>query len=662
MCGLTGFWDFNQSFNKEELINIANNMANQIKHRGPDDHGVWLNESQRIVMAHRRLAIMDLTEAGKQPMHSKSGRFTIVYNGEVYNAPSIQKELALLGDNFNGHSDTEVILSAFDRWGVESAIVKFIGMFAIAVWDQQLQELSLIRDRLGVKPLHYGMMENNFFFGSELKSFFKHPLFKKSINIESVARFVKLNYVPTPYSIFKDIYKLEPATILKINKHQEISKIIYWDLEKIITQREYITSERIAIDNLHELLKDSINLRMLADVPVGAFLSGGIDSSLVVSLMQSASIKPIKTFTVGFTEKNYNEAEFANQIAKYLNTSHHEIILEPHHVLEIISKVPDVYDEPFADSSQIPMLFVSQLAKQHVKVSLSGDGGDELFAGYNRYYIWQQIINKIALCPKPVRKFLSYFIKFIFLNIKNKFNLNLNFNLKINNFININNVGDKLNKLANILSFDTKEDFYKNAISFWLDENPLLINNLNSANVSNNSNDILHPELIYIRNLHLTKNISNFVEQMQITDLNNYLLDDILTKVDRATMSYSIEAREPLLDHRIVEFAWRLPMDFKIRSGQQKWILRQILSKYLPNQLIDRSKMGFGIPIGNWLRKDLREWAVDLLSPKKLDRQGLFNSKIVHNKLDKHLSGKEDCQYDLWGVLMFQAWYEKNLS
>lgn len=640
MCGLTGFWDFSHKFNEEQLTAIAIKMADQIRTRGPDGYGTWVSGNQGLAMAHRRLAIIDLTDAGKQPMHSSSGRFIIIYNGEVYNAAKIQDELIKLGYKFIGHSDTEIILAAFEEWGIHAALVKFIGMFAIAVWDKKLEELLLIRDRLGVKPLYFGTIANTFFFGSQLKSFFVHPQWNGTIQSEALNKYIKLNYVPTPYSIFQDIYKLEPATILTINQQRKINKVKYWDLGSTIAARKYIESDQTAIESLHALLKDSINMRMISDVPLGAFLSGGIDSSLVVALMQSMSNTQIKTFTIGFSEKDYNEAEFASAVAKHLGTCHQQLILDPLQALKLIPDLPSIYDEPFADSSQIPTLLVSKLAREQVAVSLSGDGGDELFAGYNRYYLWNKVISRIAWIPKELRKILAASIQSISLP---------NWSL-INKIININNLGDKLYKLANILPFNTQADFYNIVISFWVNNNPML----NTV-----GNSILHPETVYLRDREYVNNIDNFVEQMQFLDINNYLLDDILTKVDRASMAYGLEAREPLLDHRIVEFSWQLPMNLKIRNQDQKWILKQILAKYLPKDLIDRPKMGFGVPIDSWIRKDLRELTLDLLSPKKLDSQGFFDSKVVNNRLQQHLSGKQNYQHDLWGVLMFQLWYEK---
>ncbi|MGD0465505.1 MAG: asparagine synthase (glutamine-hydrolyzing) [Gammaproteobacteria bacterium] len=637
MCGLTGFWDFSARSNKEQLVESVNRMIAKINHRGPDDTNIWVDQKNNIAIGHCRLSIIDLTVAGKQPMESSSGRFVLSYNGEVYNAPQIRDELNKLGHNFRGSSDTEVIIQSFEAWGIVEASKKFIGMFALAVWDNKLEELTLIRDRLGVKPLYFGIINNILFFGSQIKSFLVHPLWQGNLDKNALSRYIKFNYVPAPYSIFQNIVKLEPATILTINKQQKINKILYWDLTKIIADQKVIkksinlkNSEIEIIKQLDDLLKSSIKMRMLSDVPLGAFLSGGIDSSLVVALMQELSNTKIRTFTIGFNEQSYNEANFAKEVAQHLGTNHQELILDPKQALDLIPTLPDIYDEPFADSSQIPTLLVAKLARQQVTVALSGDGGDELFAGYNRYSLWNNIFSKIAWMPNKLRKILANSISGISLN---------NWDL-INRIVNIRNLGDRVYKLANILPFNTAQDFYSKVISFWLDQDPLL-----------------HPSLVST-NYNIPADL-NFIEEMQFSDLNNYLPDDILTKVDRASMAYGLEAREPLLDHRLVEFSWQLPMNYKIRYGEQKWILKKILAKYLPQKLINRPKMGFGVPIEVWLRNELRDWAIDLLNPKKLEEQGLFNSKIINEKLQQHLSGTRNHQYDLWGILMFQAWYNQ---
>jgi asparagine synthase (glutamine-hydrolysing) len=632
MCGITGFWDFSNRFNKEESINIIKSMIAKINHRGPDDNGYWLDDNSGVTIGHCRLAVVDLSRTGRQPMQSNSNRFILSYNGEVYNAPAIKEELKQLGHTFRGTSDTEVIIQAFDQWGIVNSVKKFIGMFALAVWDKELKELTLIRDRVGVKPLYYGTIANNFFFGSELKSFSVHPLWQRHIDRNALSRFIKFNYVPAPYSIFQDIFKLEPATILTINAKQKITKVLYWDPKQVVVAEKFNEPESKIIENLESLLKNSIKMRMISDVPLGAFLSGGIDSSLVVALMQQLSNQKTKTFTIGFTEQSYNEANFAKEVAEYLGTEHHELILNQQHAIDLIPNLGEIYDEPFADSSQIPTLLVSKLARQQVTVVLSGDGGDELFAGYNRYYLWNNIFSKIALIPKKFRKLLANSILAVSLTNWNK----------INKIIKVRNLGDRLYKLSNILQFNTPSDLYDQIISFWFDQSPLL-----------------HPDLLI--NDYINPNLKlNFTEKMQYLDLIHYLPDDILTKVDRASMAYSLEAREPLLDHRLIEFAWQLPLNYKIRNGNLKWILKKILAKYIPYKLINRPKMGFGVPIEEWLRTYLRDWAIDLLNADTLDSQGFFNSKIVNQKLKEHLSGTRNHQYDLWGILMAQSWLNNN--
>lgn len=642
MCGLTGFWDFSLKHSNEELNNIAMKMINSIKNRGPDLQGAWTDQKHGLALAHCRLAIIDLTIAGKQPMHSTSGRFVMVYNGEVYNFSSLKKELLNVGNQFKGNSDTEIILAAFEQWGIETAVTKFIGMFAIVVWDYKLEKLILIRDRLGVKPLYFGLLNNIFYFGSQLKSFFYHPTWHGKIDLEVLSKYVFLNYVPTPYSIFQKIYKLDPATILTINKHQKIVKFNYWNLGDVIDNRKHIYSEQAAIEELHDLLKSSINIRMISDVPVGAFLSGGIDSSLVVSLMHAISGNQIKTFTIGFTEHNYNEADYARSIAKHLGTLHHEFILNSYEALEIITQIPEYYDEPFADASQIPTLLISKLARQKVTVILSGDGGDELFAGYNRYYFFNNMLNKIKWLPKNLRKLLVILIKS---------NIFKNCTL-VDKIVSIHGLREKLYKLSSILLFDDPIDCYNYIISFWHNNSPMV----NKIDVNNS---ILSSDVVYLRERGKVNKIKNIVEQMQFLDLNNYLLDDILTKIDRATMAYGLEAREPLLDHRLVEFSWNLPMKFKINNNQQKWILKQILLKYLPNKLIDRVKMGFGLPIGKWLKTDLLDWSSNLLDYDTLKNQGFFNPEIIRTKLQQHVTSQKNNEFDLWGILMFQSWYTK---
>lgn len=645
MCGLVGFWDFKANTSKTELLAIGQKMGKAISHRGPDSEGAWCDETLGLSFSHLRLAIVDLSEAGHQPMVSRSGGSVIVYNGEIYNAPELRETLSLEGCRFRGHSDTEVILEACERWGVIATCQKLIGMFAFAFWDKGKQQLFLARDRLGIKPMYWGFNQGILFFGSQLKSFKGHSHFKPEIDKEALTAYFRFNYVPTPLSIFENIQKLSPGSILSIDRNQKTQEFRFWDLQDVITRAKEnrlkaSSSDGALVEECDVLLRDAVKRRMVADVPLGAFLSGGIDSSTVVALMQAQSDRPIKTFTIGFHEAGYDEAKHAAAVAKHLGTEHHELYLASSEAQAIIPDIPNWCDEPFADVSQIPTYLVSRLARQQVTVSLSGDGGDELFAGYNRYFVGQAFWQRIKILPYWLRYLSAYGIRQFSPNrwdsiakiLPNRFRPRL--------------VGDKAHKLADILAVPNARTFYKNLVSYW--EEP--------ANLVLGGNEpVLYPwnfESIFGHS-------NNFVESMQIMDTLTYLPDDILTKVDRASMAVSLEARVPLLDHRVVEFAYGLPMDVKIRNGQGKWLLRQVLNKYVPNRLIDRPKMGFGVPIDQWLRGPLREWAENLLSLQRLESEGILNPGPICQRWREHLSGQRNWQYSLWGVLMFQAWQER---
>lgn len=645
MCGLVGFWDFKANTSKTELLAIGQKMGKAISHRGPDSEGAWCDETLGLSFSHLRLAIVDLSEAGHQPMVSRSGGSVIVYNGEIYNAPELRETLSLEGCRFRGHSDTEVILEACERWGVIATCQKLIGMFAFAFWDKQTQQLFLARDRLGIKPMYWGFNQGILFFGSQLKSFKGHPHFKPEIDKEALTAYFRFNYVPTPLSIFENIQKLSPGSILSIDRNQKTQEFRFWDLQDVITRAKEnrlkaSRSDGALVEECDVLLRDAVKRRMVADVPLGAFLSGGIDSSTVVALMQAQSDRPIKTFTIGFHEAGYDEAKHAAAVAKHLGTEHHELYLASSEAQAIIPDIPNWCDEPFADVSQIPTYLVSRLARQQVTVSLSGDGGDELFAGYNRYFVGQAFWQRIKILPYWLRYLSAYGIRQFSPNrwdsiakiLPNRFRPRL--------------VGDKAHKLADILAVPNARTFYKNLVSYW--EEP--------ANLVLGGNE----PVLYPWNFESTfGHFDDFVESMQMMDTLTYLPDDILTKVDRASMAVSLEARVPLLDHRVVEFAYGLPMDVKIRNGQGKWLLRQVLNKYVPNRLIDRPKMGFGVPIDQWLRGPLREWAENLLSLQRLESEGILNPEPICQRWREHLSGQRNWQYSLWGVLMFQAWQER---
>ncbi|MDD5473282.1 MAG: asparagine synthase (glutamine-hydrolyzing) [Candidatus Methanoperedens sp.] len=649
MCGITGFLGLNHQ--KVNLLETTvKHMADTLNHRGPDDSGVWVDAETGIALGHRRLSILDLSSTGHQPMHSASGCYVIVFNGEIYNFKILRNELEPLGHKFCGHSDTEVMLAAISQWGLEVAVKRFNGMFAFALWDKQEQCLHLVRDRLGEKPLYYGWMGKTFLFGSELKALRAHPDFKENINRDALALYLRHNYVPSPYSIYKGIYKLPPGTILSLNRGNGISTpapIPYWSAKEVAeygVAKPFTGSVEEAIDQLDALLRETVKMRMEADVPLGAFLSGGVDSSLVVALMQTQSDIPVKTFSIGFNESEYNEANYAKAVAQHLGTDHTELYITPEQAMAVIPRLPTLYDEPFADSSQIPTFLVSQLARRYVTVSLSGDGGDELFAGYNRYVWGQNIYTKIGWMPKKLRHVVSTALtslspqawEAVFQKMK----------CILPEKIKQQNPGDKLHKLSEILVADSPEAVYLYLVSHWKNPSSLVLG-------------AYEPPTTISNPTHWA-NLSDFTQRMMYIDTVTYLPDDILVKVDRASMGVSLEARVPFLDHRVVEFVWRLPASMKIRNGQSKWLLRQVLYKYVPRELIERPKMGFGVPIDSWLRGPLREWAEVLLDEKRLREEGFFDPEPIKKKWSEHLSGKRNWQYYLWDVLMFQAWLEEN--
>jgi asparagine synthase (glutamine-hydrolysing) len=653
MCGIVGFISYGESnFDRNEILK---KMCASLVHRGPDAGGEWLDPKLGVGFAHRRLSILDLSTQGQQPMASISGRYVIVYNGEIYNFESLRAELDLHDKENNqssenkwrGHSDTEVILEAIERWGLEKAVKKFIGMFAFALWDKKEENLSLVRDRLGIKPLYYGTQGKTFLFTSELKAFKEHPEFQDEIDRNVLSQYLRYGYVPFPHSIYKGIYKLEPGHILTISRRSPESDYFskpYWSLNEVVEQsiaNPFVGSEEEAISELDALLRDSVKLRMVSDVPLGAFLSGGIDSSLVVALMQDQSKRPIQTFSIGFSEDKYNEAIYAGQIAKYLGTDHTELYLDWKQTMSVIPKLPTMYDEPFSDPSQIPTYIVSELARRKVTVSLSGDGGDELFGGYDRYAGGELFWGKIRKIPYPLRKMVAGLLGPMsnqygeYPANSRKFNFLLNGNLS--------NVKNKVNVLSKFLKAENFQNFYKEYFSQWREPEGMVI----GASEPKGFSDLTQVKL---------DKIPDVVQQMMFMDTVSYLPEDILTKVDRASMGVSLEARVPLLDHRVVEFAWQLPMKYKVKGDKKKWVLRKLLGNYLPNELFERPKMGFGVPVGQWIKGPLREWAEDLLDEKKLREEGYFRSAPIKSAWKMHLSGERNETYRLWSVLMFQAW------
>ena len=647
MCGIAGFWQTKRQ--AEVPAEILLRMGNALKHRGPDDSGVFYDDSTGVGLVHRRLSILDLSPAGHQPMASHSERYLIIFNGEVYNFDEIRKELGT-GHAWRGHSDTEVMLGAFERWGVEASVQRFVGMFAFALWDHSERKLFLVRDRLGIKPLYYGWVEGQFVFASELKAIRQYPGFQAQIDRNVLALYMRHNYVPAPHCIYQGISKLNAGCILALSGPQEQPVVKqYWSATEVA--KEGLRSpadgpEKEIIGQLERKLAEAVKLRMISDVPLGAFLSGGIDSSTVVALMQSQSARPVKTFTIGFHEDAYNEANHAKAIAAHLGTDHTELYVTPQEALNVVPLLPAMYDEPFADVSQVPTYLVSKLARQSVTVSLSGDGGDELFGGYGRYFLMKRVWNSMRPFPKPLRKAVSRMIASVPPETIDKMYRAASPLVPRNK--RSYPMGDKAHKLAGVLGAESQEHIYMHALTHW--ENPAAV--VNGAR---------EPETVR-RFVQEAQWLPSMEEAMMLTDTVHYLPDDILTKVDRASMAVSLEARVPILDHRVVEFAWRLPMRFKIRDGKGKWALRQVLYKYVPAAMIERPKMGFGVPIDSWLRRELRDWAEDLLSVESLERHGLFNIEAIRTKWQEHTSGSRNWQYLLWDVLVFQDWMAHNVG
>ena len=651
MCGIAGFVDSSMQ-NPEPALK---RMTDSIIHRGPDDEGQWCDPHIGVALGHRRLSILDLSPAGHQPMHSASGRYVVVYNGEIYNHHVVRGELEKLAPRrWRGHSDTEVMLEAFETWDVVSAVKRLIGMFAIALWDKKENILHLIRDRVGEKPLYYGMVGKALLFASELKALKQFPRWDKTINRDALALYLRHNYIPAPYTIYEGIYKLGPGTFLSLPWNpgdnlqlNDLKPVSYWSAQgagEFGLGNPFEGTEEEAIHHLDKLLRNAIRQQMEADVPLGAFLSGGVDSSTIVALMQAQSSRAVRTFTIGFHEKGYNEARYAKAVAQHLGSDHTELYINPGDALAVIPKLPSLYDEPFSDSSQIPTFLIAELTRRHVTVSLSGDAGDELFGGYNRYFWTDDIWRKIGWLPQEIRAMISRLLQSVSPRAWDSF---------FDRFIPViprrfreRRPGDQLHKLGEIIAVQHPFEMYHGLVSHWKKPTDIVLNSVELPTALTDS----------ARRLET----SNHILQMMYMDLITYLPDDILVKVDRAAMGVSLETRVPFLDHRVVEFAWRLPLSMKIRNGQGKWILRQVLYKYVPRELIERPKTGFGVPIESWLRADLRDWAENLLDESRLRNEGYFDPKPIRQKWDEHLSGTCNWQYYLWDILMFQAWLERN--
>ena len=649
MCGLSGFFDSSFRTTPTGGTVAAAKMADALHHRGPDDGGVWTDPIAGIALSHRRLSILDLSVEGHQPMFSPCGRYVIVFNGEIYNFRELNRDLASAGHQFRGHSDTEVMLAAVVEWGLETALKRFVGMFAFALWDRKEQTLHLARDRVGEKPLYYGWVQQVLLFGSELKALRAHPQWTGQINRDAIAAFMRHNYIPAPLSIYTGILKLPPGAFLTLPAQKATpghlpEPVPFWSMKAVAesgARSPFSDGPVEARERLETLLRRAIAQQMVADVPLGAFLSGGVDSSTIVALMQAQSKRPVKTFTIGFQEQDYNEANYAKAVARHLGTDHTELYVTPKEAMAVIPRLPTIYDEPFSDASQIPTFLVSDLARRHVTVSLSGDAGDELFGGYTRYPLANRIWRSVGWMPRPGRNALAGTLRAF---RPQTWERALAWVRRSGHGIVPERVGDRLHKLAEILAARTPQELYRGLISHWKEPEQLVIG--------------AHEPRTVLNDPGRRADLPDFFHQMMYLDAVSYLPDDNLVKVDRASMAVSLESRVPLLDHRVVEFAWQLPLSMKIRDGQEKWLLRQVLYKYVPRPLIERPKKGFGVPIDQWLRGPLRDWAENLLVPERLNREGFLNPHLVAAKWREHLSGRRNWQYYLWDVLMFQAWLE----
>jgi len=636
MCGVAGLFDYRARRAPEALVAQGRAMADALLHRGPDAGDVWADAEAGIALGHRRLSIIDLSPAGAQPMVSSCGRFVVSYNGEVYNADLLKTELEAAGRKFRGHCDTEVMVEGFAVWGVEATIKRLIGMFALALWDRQERALYLVRDRLGIKPMYWIETDDQLLFGSELKALRAVKDWAPALDRDAVAAYLRFAYVPASRGIYQGVRQLAPGTILVARAGKPVEICEFWSLDDVARKGQadrFAGSEDEAVHILDALLGDAVKRRMISDVPLGAFLSGGIDSSTVLALMQKSSNRPVRSFSIGFHEKGFDEAPHAARVAKHLGTDHTELYVAPGHALEVIPRLPEMYDEPFADASQIPTFLVSEMTRQHVTVALSGDGGDELFAGYTRYFRSEAVRRVLDAVPQGARGLAAAAVKSVAPSTWSALG-----SWAMPQF------GDRVHKLAGALA-GTPADFYRLMVTHW--DNPDAI-----VRRGFEPKGLLWDE-------RLVERVPDPVERMQYLDTLTYLPDDILTKVDRASMAVSLEARVPLLDHRVVEFSWRLRPALKASGGIGKRILRRVLDRYVPKALIDRPKMGFGVPIDSWLRGPLKDWAENLLDERRLAAEDVFNPAPIRAKWREHLSGERNWQYPLWTVLMFQAWKER---
>jgi asparagine synthase (glutamine-hydrolysing) len=683
MCGFAGFLS-SQPGGLDGLEVLATNMANTIVHRGPDDSGAWVDEQAGIALGHQRLSIIDLSPAGHQPMVSSGGRFVMAFNGEIYNHLELRKELeedpypspfpAREGVRWRGHSDTETLLAGFEAWGIEATLNKTVGMFAISLWDVHNRTLHLARDRFGEKPLYYGWAGSGsgsaFVFGSELKAMRAFPGFDNPVCRQALVQYMRFMYVPAPRSIYQGVFKLEPGCVLTITGappaqapaqplrplaiYETLTMSRWWSLADVVQAgaQKPITDEVEAVNALEQRLADAVRLQTMADVPLGAFLSGGVDSSIIVALMQQQGTQPVKTFTVGFEEAGFDESPHARAVAQHLGTDHAELFVTAAEVQAVIAQLPAMYDEPFSDSSQIPTHLVCRAARQHVTVALSGDAGDELFGGYNRYFWGPRIWTKLSWLPYPIRQLLGVAISAM--PVARWDALSRPANALLPSGKGIVQAGDKAHKLAaRLRGVRDLDDLYLSLVTEWQDP-AQVVRGVSGGTLVEPSSLLDDP----LPECDLA-GVANSSLRMMYRDSMTYLPDDILCKVDRAAMAVSLETRVPFLDHRVAEVAWQLPIGMKIRGGQGKWALRQALYKHVPSELIDRPKAGFGIPVGQWLRGPLRPWAESLLDQNRLNAEGYFYPAPIRKKWAEHLAGQRDHTASLWTVLMFQAWLQQ---
>lgn len=648
MCGIAGFWRGDSPESNETTADLKR-MADSLAHRGPDDEGCWYEPRASIAFCHRRLSILDLSPLGHQPMHSASGRFTITLNGEIYNYRQLRSELARLGHTFRGSSDTEVLLAAIEQWGVHETLERCSGMFAFGLWDNSQQTLYLARDRFGEKPLYYGQLGETFAFASELKALRAHSAWAADIDRNALALLLRYSFIPAPHSIFRNIHKLHPGRFLVVSRRGntfDCRELSYWEPRELVERwiADSLTepsNDQQILDTIDDALTEATRRQMVADVPIGAFLSGGIDSSLIVSIMQGLSSQPVRTFSIGFWEDEFNEAPFAKAVASHLGTNHTELTVAPADALAVIPRLPRIFDEPFADSSQIPTFLVSKLAREAVTVSLSGDGGDELFGGYTRYPEALSQWRSTSRVPATLRSPSGRLIERLPLEALSVIALPT---MASKRFRGRPDLADRLKERAASWQATTIAQSYHAKISQWQQPTDVVV-------------DSLEPPAPVTSSEFAPRNVDD-LRRMMYTDMCMYLPDDILTKVDRAAMAVGLETRVPLLDPAVAAAAWRAPAVLHWKDGKGKWILRRLLERRVPKQLVDRPKRGFAVPMAKWLRQELRPWASDLLDSQRLRREGFFDARHVERRWNQHLTGSTDWSFHLWSVLMFQAWLD----